>query len=96
MGTLCMIIGAVALVACTGIGFLVSNTVASNSLYMSLLALKSVVPVYLVGVGACFAVGLLICLSLVMSGMIYNRVCKNGASVRKLTRTLRRSEVEDD
>lgn len=96
MGTLCMIVGAVALVACTGIGFLVSNAVASNSLYMTLLALKSVVPVYLVGVGACFAVGLLICLSLVMSGMIYNRVCKNGASVRKLTRTLRKAEVEDE
>lgn len=94
MGTFCILVGALVLVACTGIGFLVANTIASNALYMSLLALKSVTPVYVVGVGACFAVGLLICLGLVMSGLIYNRVCKNTTAVRKLTRSLRKTDGE--
>lgn len=94
MGTLCIIIGALVLVASTGIGFLASNAIASNALYMSLLAVKTVTPVYVVGVGVCFFVGLLICLGLVMNGMIYNRVCKNAAAVRKLTRTLRKMEEE--
>ncbi len=94
MGILCIVVGVAALVASTGIGFLIANEIASNALYMSLLAMKTVTPVYVVSVGACFVVGLLICLSLVTSGMIYNQVCKNSAAIRKLNRTLRKSEEE--
>ena len=77
MGTICILLGLILLIAATLGGFLLSHMVISNSLYMTLLGLQDGTTVYLVVVGACFLVGLLICLGLVMNGMIYNRVCKN-------------------
>ena len=53
---------------------------------MSLLAIQDATTVYLAVVGVCAFVGLLICLSLVMNGLIYNRVLKNNAILKRIIR----------
>ena len=86
MGTICILLGLILLIAFTGVGFFASNLILSNELYMSLLAIQDATTVYLVVVGVCAFVGLLICLSLVMSGLIYNRVLKNNAILKRIVR----------
>lgn len=76
MGTICILLGLILLIGCTGAGFFASNAVVSNELYMSLLGMTNASMVYIAIVGACVLVGLLICLSLVMNGLIYNRLGK--------------------
>lgn len=83
MGTICILIGLIILIAFTGGGFLISNIIISNQLYMSLLGLSNPVTLYVIVVGACAFIGLLICLNLVMNGLIYDRVCKNAAILKK-------------
>lgn len=85
MGTICILLGVIILIAFTGVGFMASNLVLSNELYMSLLGLSDPTMVYVMVVGVCAFIGLLICLSLVMNGLIYNRVCKNGAALRRIS-----------
>ena len=84
MGTICILLGLILLILATLGGFLISHAVISNELYMSLLGLSAGTKVYAVIVGACFGVGLLICLSLVMNGLIYNRVGKNYQQIKRL------------
>ena len=86
MGTICILLGLILLILATFGGFLVSHAIISNELYMSLLGLSSGGKVYMIVVGACFAVGLLICLGLVMNGLIYNRVSKNYDMLKRITR----------
>ena len=86
MGTICILIGLIVLVAATFGGFLVSHAILSNDLYMSLLGLGAGLKVYGVVVGVCFVIGLLICLALVMSGLTYNRVSKNYEILKRVTR----------
>ena len=86
MGTICILLGLIVLVLATFGGFLLSHEIISNGLYMSLLGLTSGNKVYIIVVGACFVIGLLICLSLVMSGLIYNRVSKNYEILKRITR----------
>ena len=86
MGTICILLGLILLVLATLGGFLISHAIVSNELYMSLLGLGAAPSVYVAIVGACFVIGLLICMSLVMNGLIYNRVSKNAETLRRLTR----------
>lgn len=86
MGTICILIGLITLIAFTGVGFLISNMIAANQIYMLLFKSFSVSEVYVLVTGVCAFVGLLICLNLVMNGLIYNRVCKNTALIKKLDR----------
>ena len=86
MGTICILLGLILLVLATFGGFLLSHAIVSNELYMSLLGLSSGSVVYGVVVGACFLVGLLICLSLVMSGLIYNRLSKQNDILKRLAK----------
>ena len=86
MGTICILLGLILLVMSTFGGFLLSHSIISNELYMSLLGVGSANMVYAVVVGACFAVGLLICLSLVMNGLIYNRVSKNSERLKRISK----------
>lgn len=83
MGTICILLGLIIFVAFAGAGFLVSNAVLSNQLYMSLLGMTDPTMLYVVIVGACAFIGLLICLGLVMNGLIYNRVCKNAKEIKR-------------
>ena len=86
MGTICILLGLIILIAFTGAGFFLSNMVLTNELYMTLLGLTNTTMVYVGVVGVCAFIGLLICISLVMNGLIYNRVCKNGAALKKIGR----------
>ena len=83
MGTICIFLGIIFLIVFTAGGVLLSNSILANSLYMSLLGMSSVSSIYLVVVGACFVIGLLICLNLVMHGLTYNKVCKVYAKLKK-------------
>ena len=60
MGTICIFLGIIFLIVFTAGGVLLSNSILANSLYMSLLGMSSASTIYLVVVGACFVVGLLI------------------------------------
>ena len=84
MGTICILLGLIFLIVFTAAGFFASNAVISNQLYMSLLGLADPTLVYVAIVGVCAFVGLLICLSLVMNGLIFNRVCKNGQELKRM------------
>ena len=86
MGTICILLGLILLIAFTGAGFLASNLVLSSEVYTTLLHINDPTMIYVVLVGVCAFIGLLICLSLVMNGLIYNRVCKNGAALKKIAR----------
>ncbi len=86
MGTICILLGIICLILFTAGGFFISNAILSNSTYMSLLTLSSSSSVYLPVVGVCFAIGLLICLNLVMHGLTYNRVNKTYALLKKLSK----------
>lgn len=76
MGTVCILLGVILLFAFTGLGFFAANEVVGNELYMSLLALNDPKMVYVIVVGICFFIGLLICLNLVMHGVNSNKLNK--------------------
>ena len=86
MGTICILLGLILLVISTFGGFLLSHSIISNELYMSLLGVGSANMVYAIVVGVCFAIGLLICLGLVMNGLIYNRVSKNQTMLKRIAK----------
>ena len=65
MGTICILLGLIILIAFTGVGFLAAGTVLSNELYMSLLGLSEPTMVYVAVVGVCAFIGLLICLTVI-------------------------------
>lgn len=96
MGTICILIGVIILIAFSAVGVFVSNAVVSNQLYMSLLSLKNPGMVYGIVVSACALIGLLICLGLAMSGLIYNRVCKNGEYLSDLKRKANRASKKGE
>ena len=93
MGTICILLGILLLLAFAGGGFVLANeliavmttkeVMGQNLLTFVGMSADSVGSLYVVIVGICAFVGLLICLSLVMNGLIYNRVCKNGAALRR-------------
>ena len=83
MGTICILLGLILLIGCTGVGFFASNAVVSNELYMSLLGMSNASMVYVAIVGLCALIGLLVCLSLVMNGLTYNRLGKLMAMHKK-------------
>ena len=85
MGTICILLGLIVLVLATFGGFLLSHTIISNQMIMTLLTLNAS-NTYIIVVSACFAVGLLICLALVMNGLIYNKVSKNNAILEHIVR----------
>ena len=86
MGTICILLGLIILILFVVAGFIASNAILGNITFMSLLAMNSNVQVYLVVVGLCAAIGLLICLNLVMHGMIYNKVAKMNAILKKASK----------
>ena len=83
MGTICIFLGIIFLIVFTAGGVLLSNSIVANSLYMSLLGMSSTSMIYLAVISACFVIGLLICLNLVMHGLTYNKVCKVYAKLKK-------------
>ena len=76
MGTICIFLGIIFFIASIGGGFYVANEIISNQLYMSLLAMSDTDIVYVIVVGACAFIGLLVCLNLVMHGINSNKLSK--------------------
>ena len=90
MGTICILLGLILLIALTGGGFYLSNIIVSNTTYMSLLGFANSTDfklVYIIVVGLCFLIGLLICLNLVMHGLNSNKLNKLLAQVRRIKRS---------
>lgn len=87
MGTICILLGIIMLFAFSGGGFVLTNMFASKMIMgnpmLQFLGFSNTASAYVVIVGACTFIGLLICLNLVMLGLIYNRTCKNGAVSNK-------------
>ena len=76
MGTISIFLGVIFFIAFTGGGFYLANEIIGNQLYMSLLAMKDTSIVYVIVVGVCAFLGLLICLNLVMHGINSNKLNK--------------------
>ena len=76
MGTICIFLGVIFFITFTGGGFYLANEIIGNQLYMSLLAMNDTGIVYLIVVGVCAFIGLLICLNLVMHGINSNKLNK--------------------
>lgn len=86
MGTICILLGLIIFIIFTVAGIIASNWAVGNITVMSLLSIKTPTQAYIMIVGLCAAIGLLICLNLVMHGLTYNKVSKMAASVKKITR----------
>lgn len=89
MGTICILLGVILLIAFTGGGFYLSNTIVSNTTYMSLLGFANASDskmVYFIVVGLFFLIGLLICLNLAMHGLNSNKISKLQAQIKRLSR----------
>ena len=89
MGTICILLGLILLIALTGGGFYLSHTIVANSTYMSLLGFANTPDyklVYIIVVGLCFLIGLLICLNLVMHGLNSNKLSKIQAQLKRIKR----------
>ena len=90
MGTICILLGLILLIALTGGGFYLSNIIVSNTTYMSLLGFANATDyklVYIIVVGLCFLIGLLICLNLVMHGLNSNKLNKLQSQLRRIKRS---------
>lgn len=87
MGTICIMLGLILLIAFTGGGFYLSNAIIANTTYRSLLSLGEVPnnTVYLIVVGICFLIGLLLCLNLAMHGLNSNKLNKLRAQIKRLS-----------
>ena len=89
MGTICILLGLILLIALTGGGFYLSTILVSNTTYMSRLGFAGSTDfkiVYIIVVGLCFLIGLLICLNLVMHGLNSNKLSKLQAQIRRIRR----------
>lgn len=76
MGTICILFGLIIFLASIFLGFAASNWVYVN-LASSLVGIfPDQAETYMIVVGVCGFIGLLICLNLVMHGLTYNKVCK--------------------
>ncbi len=89
MGTICILLGLILLIAFTGGGFYLSNVIVSNATYQSLLGFAGVTDykiIYIIVVGICFLLGLLICLNLAMHGLNSNKISKLQSQIKRLSR----------
>jgi len=79
MGTICILLGLIIFLGSIFLGFagagaLLSSTFAQTFAYLTVNSIQT----YIVVVGVCSFIGLLICLNLVMLGLIYNKVRRLG------------------
>ena len=79
MGTICILLGLIIFFGSLFLGFAAANVLSGviATLASSMVSLPAgSMEVYIVSVGVCGFIGLLICLNLVMHGLTYNKVCK--------------------
>ena len=76
MGTICILLGLIIFLASILLGFSGANYISTSPLSTAWTAIPSGTELYIIVVGICGFIGLLICLNLVMHGLTYNKVCK--------------------
>ena len=76
MGTLCILFGLVIFLVSLGLGCVGANWFVQAPLRYTLTSLPTDAEIYFISIGVCGFIGLLICLSLVMNGLIYNKLTK--------------------
>lgn len=83
MGTICILLGVIILLGSAFLGLTLTRTYLTSTLPVSLAALPQGTTAYIVIIGVCVFVGLLICLNLVMHGLSYNKLKKLEQNSRK-------------
>ena len=79
MGTICILLGLIIFFGSIFLGFAGANAFLSSQLVASFVNFAaSTTEVYIIAVGVCAFIGLLICLNLVMLGLIYRKVRRHG------------------
>lgn len=94
MGTICILLGLIFLIAFIGGGFYLAGQISSMAIMgqnaLNFMGFENPTAAYAVIVGVCAFIGLLICLNLVMHGLTYNKVIKQNAQLKKLFRSIGR------
>ena len=83
MGTICILLGVIILLGSAFLGLTLTRTYLTSTLPVSLAALPQGTTAYIVIIGVCVFIGLLICLNLVMHGLTYNKLTKLEQNSRK-------------
>ena len=83
MGTICILLGVIILLGSAFLGLTLTRTYLTSTLPVSLAALPQGTTAYIVIIGVCVFIGLLICLNLVMHGLSYNKLKKIEQNSRK-------------
>lgn len=77
MGTICILLGLIIFLGSIFLGFAGASAFLSSTFAQTFATLAAnSTQTYIVIVGVCAFIGLLICLNLVMLGKTYNKVCK--------------------
>ena len=77
MGTICILLGLIIFLGSLFLGFAGASVFMSSALAQTFVTVSAnAVQTYILSVGVCGFIGLLICLNLVMLGLTYNKVCK--------------------
>ena len=76
MGTICILLGLICFIGSIIGGFALTRWYLGSQWVISLEALPKGNEMYVIIIGICGVIGLLICLNLVMNGLIYNKLSK--------------------
>ena len=83
MGTICILLGVIILLGSAFLGLTLTRTYLTSTLPVSLATLPQGKTAYIVIIGVCVFIGLLICLNLAMHGLSYNKLKKLEQNSRK-------------
>lgn len=76
MGTICILLGLIVFFGSILLGFVGANAFMDSQWSVSFTSLPTGTELYVICVGICGFIGLLICLNLVMHGLTYNKLNK--------------------
>ncbi|MGN0802320.1 MAG: hypothetical protein ACI4MF_06965 [Candidatus Faecivicinus sp.] len=76
MGTICILLGLIVFLGSIFVGFAGASSFLNSTLAMTFGITASGTETYIIVVGICAFIGLLICLNLVMHGLTYNKISK--------------------
>lgn len=76
MGTICILLGFIVFLGSIMLGFVGANAFMDSQWSVAFTSLPTGTELYVIFVGICGFIGLLICLNLVMHGLTYNKINK--------------------
>lgn len=77
MGTICILLGLIIFLGSLFLGFMGADVYLGSAIAQTFVTISAnPAQTYILFVGVCAFIGLLICLNLVMLGLTYNKVCK--------------------